>query len=373
MARNPQVRYFASRSAYYTQWQGKQFKLASGPDDAPDGETYLAALKKFQTLMERGRLDTAGDGNTVKAIFNAYMQAKEGRIRPKSFSIKREMLGLFVEKYGELKASEVKPYHAESVLAEKRKPRHDGKKVFRWRDAQCVIFLAQLKAAFAWAVKNELITRNPMAAVEMPRVRSKSRERIVTPAEHDKVLSLLRNRRQQSLRRIIIALENTGARPSELTDARVSDFNPAIGAIEYYPDSLRSEHEHAHKTSGKGKHRVIYFTGSALEMVKQLCEGKKPTDYIFTTNGGRKYHLPALDICFRVVRKRAGLPHLVPYAYRHSFATRWLKQGKSIEHLATLLGNSPETIYRHYAHLIHEHDTLRQQLEAFRHQEASAK
>jgi integrase len=366
-------RYFTTRDAYYVQWHGKQVKLASGPKDEPDGPTYLKALDAFKTLMERGSMDTAGDANRVKPIFNAYMQAKEGKLRPKAFHIKREMLGLFVARYGDLKAGEVKPYHAESILTEMRKPRHVGKRVFRWNDAQCVIFLRQLKAAFAWAVKNELITRNPMAAIEMPRVRSKSRERIVTPAEHDKVLALLSKRRQQSLRRIIVALEDTGARPSELTEAKVSDFNPAIGAIEYFPDNLRGEHEHAHKTSGKGKHRVIYFTGQSLEMVKELCNGKKPTDYIFTTNGGRKYRLKTLDICFRSIRERIGLPHLVPYAYRHTFATRWLKQGKSIEYLATVLGNSPETIYRHYAHLINEHDTLRQQLEEFRQQGALEK
>jgi integrase len=300
------------------------------------------------------------------------MQAKEDKVRPKTFHIKREMLRLFVAKFGELKASEVKPYHAESVLTEMRKPRQVNKRVHQWHDAQCVIFLAHIKAAFAWAVKNELITRNPMAAIEMPRVRTKSRERIITPAEHEKVLSLLNKRRQQSLRRIIVALEDTGARPSELTDAKVSDFNAEIGAIEYYPDNLRAEHEHAHKTSGNGKHRVIYFH-KALDMVKELCNGKKPTDYIFTTNGGRKYRLKTLDICFRTIRERAGLPHYVPYAYRHTFVTRWLKQGMSIEHLATVLGNSPETIYKSYSHLIHEHDTLRQQLEAFRQRESSEK
>lgn len=359
MPRKPEVRYFDSRKAYYTTWQGQQHKLAGGPNDAPTGETYLKALRNFQTLMQQGTLDTAGDSNTVRTIFNAYLAAKEGKCRDSTFAIKRAMLPLLVAKCGDLKVSQVKPYHARTILDEQK----------TWNNGTRWTFLKEVNSAFNWAVRQELIPRNPIRAVEMPSTKSKSRERIISAAEHDKVLASLTMKRQQSLRRIIVALENTGARPSELTSARVRDFNAKIGAVEYFADNVRAEDEHGHKTSGKGNHRVVYFTGDCLHMVKQLCEGKNPTDYIFTTNRGTPYVAKELTYSFGDIGDRLGIPHFCPYAYRHAFATRWLAQGKSIELLATLLGNSANIIRKNYSHLIHEHDTLRSQLEAFRQQE----
>jgi hypothetical protein len=44
MPRCPSIRYFHSRKAYYTQYQGKQHLLAAGPKDEPDGPTYYTAI-----------------------------------------------------------------------------------------------------------------------------------------------------------------------------------------------------------------------------------------------------------------------------------------------------------------------------------------
>src|SRR5262245_14696182 len=96
MARKPQVRYFASRSAYYCQYEGKQYKLASGEDDSPNGPTYLAALTAFKALMERSLLTTAGNENTVRTLFNAYMDAIASKARPSTLAIKQRMLKVFV-------------------------------------------------------------------------------------------------------------------------------------------------------------------------------------------------------------------------------------------------------------------------------------
>lgn len=341
MPRKPQVRYFKSRSAYYTQWQGRQVKLASGKDDAPNGETYLAALRSFQTLMAHGTLDTALDNNTVKTIFNAYLAAKENKVRANTWKIKLAMLPLFVAKCGEIKVNQVKPYHAQIILDEHKS----------WSEGTKFIFLKEVKAVFNWAVKQELISRNPLKSIEMPSTKSKSREHIITPDEHDKVLALLAMKRQQRLRDIIVALENTGARPNELTEAKVGDFNHKIGALEYYADNLRQQGEHGHKTSRKGNHRVIYFTNEALEMVKKLCKNKTSNDYIFTNNQGRKYSTNVLGRLLYGLASRLDLNGYCPYSYRHTFATNWLKRGKSIELLATLLGNSADIIRKNYSHL----------------------
>ena len=46
------------------------------------------------------------------------------------------------------------------------------------------------------------------------------------------------------------------------------------------------------------------------------------------------------------------MPQSTPYSYRHTFATAWPEQGRSVDILAELLGNSPAVIRKHYSHLL---------------------
>ena len=47
MPRTPSIRYFDSRKAYDTQYQGRQWLLAAGPKDEPDGPTYRKAVEQL--------------------------------------------------------------------------------------------------------------------------------------------------------------------------------------------------------------------------------------------------------------------------------------------------------------------------------------
>ena len=189
----------------------------------------------------------------------------------------------------------------------------------------------------------------------------------MTPEDHAAVLQHLRNPRSKSVRRIVVALENTGARPGELTNARVRHFFPDIGALIHFADENRRPGDFRHKLAGKGKDRVIYFTGEGLDLVKELCAGKNPDDLLFPTSRGTKYTRHVLDFRFRRIAERAGLScDFVPYSYRHTLATRWLMAGKPVETVAELLGDTVATVLKYYSHLCKAHSTLRARLEEFR-------
>lgn len=363
--RKPGVWYRTQANAYYTTIDGVQQYLGPGPDDGPDGENYHRARKVFLRLKELGQVEYAGNENTVRAVMEAYLRAKEGACRPNVWKIKQRICQLFSDRYGELRVTELKPFHAETIIAEMKKPRETSKGIKKWGPGSRRLFLIQLAAVFAWAIKQELVTRHPFRGIEKPLERTRARERIIEPEEHRAILARLCKPKHASLRNIIIGLEDTGARPGELANATVGDFNPDLGAIVYFADDKRREDEFAHKTSRR-KDRVIYFTGEALEMVKKLCGGKKPGEPIFPSQSGKHYKPANLSQTFIQLRAKLGMPHLVPNAYRHTFATFWLTAGRGIEHLAELLGNTPETIRKHYSHLCKRHAALRAQLEAFK-------
>jgi integrase len=376
MPRRPQVRYYPSRGAYYYQVDGVKHRLAAGPDDRPSGPTFLAALDRYKQLLEAGAVGTAGDANTVRVVLDAFLQAAERRVRPRTFQLKLTACKLFCKKWGDLRVSEVKPWHAEQVALEMRKertysdPNRKGQWTFRWGSASEMLFYLHVSSGFNWAVRQRLITHNPLKGLDLPKARTRSRERIVTPEQHALVLGELSSPRQRPLRDFVVALEATGARPGELRNATVGDFDPALKAIVYYGDDKRREDEFRHKTSAR-KDRIVYLTGEALELVRARVAGGRRSDLLFPNSQGRPYTAKAIEGCFRTLRGRLGLPGYVAYSYRHSFATNWLLGGGKIEVLAELLGNTPATILKHYSHICRQHDALRAELERFKAREGT--
>ena len=73
-------------------------------------------------------------------------------------------------------------------------------------------------------------------------------------------------------------------------------------------------------------------------MVRGLVANcKRKTDYLFRNHYGKPYTPASLADAFRGVRERLEMPHLVPYAYRHTLATNWLTAGGSVDVLAEIL------------------------------------
>lgn len=375
MARKPSVRFFESRNAYYTQIGGHQIKLGDGPDDfdhkrlKDHGPNYIAAKDRWLQLLHANNIDVAKGENTVRTLCNAFVEAGKGTLRKTTVDLRLYYLTPLVQDYGELRVSELIPYHLHQVIARMRKPRPHGKvksRLTKWEDGTVRGFISSVQAMLNWALVSGLIEKNPCKGVKRPSGRTKARERILTPQEFFAVLGALNRGRSANLRRLVIALENTGARPGELTNAKVSDWDDKLGAVVYYGNDKRRVDEHAHKSSFRDKDRTIRFTGAALDMVRELVQRKRPGALLFTTWNGTKYSPMTLGNALKKVARRTGLKHLVPYCFRHTLATNWLKAGGNIDVLAEILGNTPDTIRKHYSHLCKEHEAIRAQLEAFR-------
>jgi integrase len=166
------------------------------------------------------------------------------------------------------------------------------------------------------------------------------------------------------LRELVITLHDTGARPGELFAATAADWDEDTQAIVYASDERRQQGAFRHKTAGKDKDRSIYFSGQSLAVVRELLE-RHPTGPLFRNRNGLPWTGHAIDQAFRRLRRRTGLPNLIAYSFRHGFATAWLKAGKSVDVLAELLGNSPETIRKYYSHLTSDRMAIRRQLDDF--------
>jgi len=221
-------------------------------------------------------------------------------------------------------------------------------------------------AAFNWAVRSHTIPANPVKGIELPPSRSRGVVSLIgdTIEERNKNHARILDASSRSFRPFVVCLWATGARPGELAAATARDFDQASGAIVFHTQAAKRKGMWSHKTASKGKARRIYLHGEALEIVQAMA-ARWPSGKLFRTKCGGPWVNKEIYRSFAAIRRRTRLPNVTAYSYRHTFATSWLDLGKPIEVLAQLMGNTPQTIRGHYAHLCANIPNLRSQLEDF--------
>jgi integrase len=376
MARRAQVRYWqrgtwydeqgnAHVGGYWCTLKGVQHQLALGPDDQPkQGPTYLAALDRYRELLELENAPHAKDGNTVAVIFELYLDWFENTKRPKpstnTLYARRFHLLTFAKfrptttakRYGELQVKELDYAAVEAFVKAMREERVSAKakrkRPHSWGDTMVHSFMTCLHAALNWAAKpgRKLITANPLKGLDRPTPRSRSASSLISPGLHEQIMAGA----SAELRHILMALENTGARPEEIVAATAADWNDDLGALVYLPDDRRLPDSYSHKNARKGKDRVIFFTGPALDMMRQLVR-ERPSGPLFRNRRGTAWRVGKLDERFQRLRDKFGAKVVTPYSYRHTWITNALNAGMPMVHVAELVGNTPEIIARHYSHV----------------------
>lgn len=368
--------------------KGKLVVLAAGPDDAPTGPTFLKAMAKYTALLELSRVDQAGDGNTLRAVLERYLEFVHAKRKAATYRQRRFLLSaVAASKLGKVIVAELKPGDVETFIAEKRKTRHHvhtmahGQQITQklsWGDSTERAFLNAVNAALNWAVKSIGLPKNPLKGMEKPKNKSRSQQCLIGnfPEEvdrnHARILAVL----PKEYRLFVQVLKDTGARPDEIAAATAADLNtpgePEKATAIVYPKAscLAYPGQFIHKTATKGKIRTIRLQGEALKIIRQLA-AERPTGTLFRPcrpNQTRRKGQPLvanLRLAFKRARKKLGMPSLVPYSYRHQFATTALRAGMPIDILAELMGNSPEVIREHYSHLLTDENYFRAQLARF--------
>src|SRR5262245_31723148 len=71
--RKPNVRYYKSRGGYFATYRGKLHRLEMGPDDATEGPTYRAALRKWLEIQELADAPARGDNNSFRICAERFI------------------------------------------------------------------------------------------------------------------------------------------------------------------------------------------------------------------------------------------------------------------------------------------------------------
>ncbi len=240
------------------------------------------------------------------------------------------------------------------------------KKVGEGEDAQEVQALSDstlrhnlnlLGRFFSWAITRGHVEQNPVRSIPSS-VRPREAPKVERPYVNDDV----------QVRKIFKALPSpinlmfwightSGLRPSEIVALRISDLDAiADGTIRARAGSRDGELKVLKEDkSRKGMAKVVPIGKGAEKMLRpwlnrREAEEAQPEDLVFVAPGGGMFSRMQLSRAWREVRTKLGIKVGMYEATRHSFASRLLEGGNSMDEVSAALNHSSVVVTkRHYA------------------------
>lgn len=239
--------------------------------------------------------------------------------------------------------------HSGYILATDLKPIH----VTRWVDGHGWGQTTQRNArrsifrAFAWAVEEGILPKNPLTGMKCPA--ALSRQRVMSDAEFRAVLKASK----PDFKQLLFSLRMTGCRPKEartLTWDMVGEDRWVLG-----------QHKTAHKTH---KPRVIYLT-APMKKLMQMLKTHATNGHVFLNARGKAWTRNAIRLRIERVKKKLKMrDDLCAYEARHAFGTAAVVNGVDVATVAELMGHSSlEMVSRVYLHLANEQKHLQEAVE----------
>lgn len=200
--------------------------------------------------------------------------------------------------------------------------------------------IASLRGFFKWASSTGIITKNPAATLEQPKV----------PQRLPKVISLkeieemLHNNLNPLEHVIMELLYSCGLRVSELVNLKLNDID------------LNSKYV---RCFGKGsKERIIPMGDMAKNIIKEYLPERDllikkynlSTKNLLIMSNGRQ--ITRQDV-YTFIHAQGKLIHknISPHTLRHSFATHLLENGADLRVVQELLGHSDVSTTQLYTHI----------------------
>jgi integrase len=215
----------------------------------------------------------------------------------------------------------------------------------------CRRVLQHVEACYNWAVGSDLAKDNPFTKLPNLPKKAYNRRNAFSQEERDLILEEFK-KQDPYWEPFVWFLFKTGCR-----------FEEAVGLQRRHipADCKFINFEQAISSSGRitpiktGEARRFPCNEALQKRLKFLISGKSDKDWMFPTITGG--HVTASNFLYRhwapLVRASCSQGRIAEYLpqshTRHTFITLALANGLKVQEVASIVGNSPETIYKHYA------------------------
>ncbi len=267
MARRPKPWFRKSRRSWFVTLDGVQHNL---------GTTKKEAYERFYELMRQPQ-ERRVSSHSMAAIADSFLDWVQKNRAADTYEWYHYRLQRFVQKYPDLRAADVRPYHVENWVAD-----------YSMSQTSRRNYLRAVKRCLKWAVVQGYLNRNPVEAMEVPA--GEHKEVVISDTEYQQLLTYIRS---PQLADLVKVTWESGCRPQESlrVEARHVDLANQRWVIP------RSE------AKMKRLVRVVYLTDPAFEITKRLV-AENPVGPLFRNEDGQPWTTEAINCTFDRIRYR---------------------------------------------------------------------
>ena len=186
--------------------------------------------------------------------------------------------------------------------------------------------------AYKYLAKNSIL---PATEFDFESLKEQQKEiEIISEQNLIRIINYAKENLCTRSRLIIFLLIATGIRRSELAKIRVSNINFSKNRI--YLIETKSM-----------KSRYCFFDDEIKELIKNVIKDEEQF-YLFENNDRSRITVNAIGKVVNRMGHVLGIPKLTPHKFRHTYATRLLKNGADIGTVRILMGHSSLEVTHRY-------------------------
>jgi integrase len=197
--------------------------------------------------------------------------------------------------------------------------------------------LACLKAVFNFAIKADVVVRNPVSRVKFL-AENNQQTRVLSPIEEREYFA----KASPVLRDVARLILETGMRLEEVYTLRPENVDLIRGVLQVPYGKT------------KAARRLLKLTSGAMEVLQRRMTGLD-TPYVFPCESNPTLPIPKVNNAHDRAVKESGIAPVRLYDLRHTWATRAAMSGIDLVTLAAMLGHSRIQMVLRYAHPTQEH------------------
>lgn len=312
--------YFSQKKCWYVRDQhGKAIRLHTDEQEA---------YRIWQKMVDANS-DLTHPNVSFAAIVGEWLGEHELSTSAKQFHVTKKRLKAFSE-FANCPAKEIRA----SLILRWLKIQEWSP----WTERACI---SAIKRVMKWAHAEGYLPKNPLA--EMRLKEPAYRTRVVTVDEHKLLVDSSRAQPGGKAFALYLIASHCGARPQQLRRVTEKDVH-ASGHAWVFQD---------HKTVDKiGKPLVVYLS-PCLQTITKILLAHRKNKPLFLQSTGKPWIKDTVSQRFRRLRERLKLDDsIVPYCYRHTFATDALLAEVPVATVAVLLGHvDSRMVSKVYGHL----------------------
>ncbi|MCV7251630.1 site-specific integrase [Mycobacterium hackensackense] len=326
-------------AAYETK-QGKRYRVRyRTPDNRQTDKRGFRTKRdaeRFLNTVEVAKLkgeyvNPADARRTVDDLGAAWLERQKSQLKPSGYAVMETTWRVRVQpRWGHVALGDIKPTAVQSWMAELGQSTDERKAIGAAAVKRAHHVLSRILAD---AVRDNLIPKNPAAALPLPRTKRK------TPVylTHQDVAALADSAGENGT--LVLLLAYTGVRWGEAIGLRVGDLDMLRKRALIHENAVQSGGDIHVGTPKAHKQRSVPLPEFLVEPLARQCEGKQRGDLLF--GDGKHLRRPhPVSGWFAKAVASSGLPRVTPHDLRHTAASLAVSAGANVKAVQRMLGHA---------------------------------